>query len=305
MRLRLGWHIERVQQIYHPSEASKDGSDERTYSQKQKDLERALSEADNLMQQEGATPDSVREKLPAIELKYRLVSLTLLRDGDKYYVKGEINPKNTTPPRQLVASIEELVADAPPEVRGHLIAAVKSAQDSLQKAMIVEDIIKKGGGSMVVKRHKRRTGAVTQTDTGLTVTVSGFGQLTNRQKEAVAKAMGVELSRNVEVVQAFYESHKEEFAKHGFGTGYAPIGHMSDPKAEPGKHHLSHAEKQAEAISGATALGVSKAMCTRDCRPYFYALAKIKQQAYTIADPEGTYIFYPSGLINFLPHSEK
>lgn len=305
MRLRLGWHIKRVQQVHHASEAKKDGPDERTYSEKQKDLDQALSEADNLMQQEGATPNSVREKLPAIKLKYRLVSLTLQRDGDKHYVKGEVNPKNATPPRKLVASIEELVADAPPEVRGHLIAAVKSAQDSLQKAMIVEDIIKKGGGSMVVKRHKRRTGAVTQTDSGLTVTVSGFGQLTNRQKKAITKTMDIELLRNVEAVQAFYESHKEEFAKHGFGSGYAPIGHMSDPKAEPGKHHLSHAEKQAEAISGATPLAVSKAMCTRDCRPYFYALAKIKGQAYTIADPEGTYIFYPSGVINFLPHSDE
>lgn len=213
-----------------------------------------------------------------------------------------MNPKNATPPRKLVSSIEELVAIASSQTRSSLIMAVKSAQDSQKKAMIVQDIIKKGGGRRIVKSHAQRTASVALTDSALTITVSGWGKLTKRQKQAVARAYGVEPQRDIDKVKQFYEAHKEEFAQQGFGDeGYAPIGQMSDPKDEPGKHHLSHAEKQAAAISGATALGVSKKVCKRDCRPYFYALAKIMGLAYTIADPEGTYIFYPTGTINFLP----
>jgi hypothetical protein len=44
-----------------------------------------------------------------------------------------MNPKNATPPRKLVSSIEELVAIASSQTRPSLIMAVKSAQESQKK----------------------------------------------------------------------------------------------------------------------------------------------------------------------------
>ena len=122
--------------------------------------------------------------------------------------------------------------------------------------------------------------------------------------------MGASATQNEAAVRAYYEAHKQEFAE----MGYAPLGHFGDPvrptkknpkqKPEPGKHHLSHAEKQAEAVSGGRAIGVSRPVCGKDCYPYFFALAKIKGQTFTIADPDGTYVFYPGGPIKFLPHKK-
>jgi hypothetical protein len=158
------------------------------------------------------------------------------------------------------------------------------------------------GCALIVASHEQRNASVAKTNKGDIITISSFGQLTQKQQKAVADAMGVEITRDIRKVEEFYERNKEKFAREGFGEdGYAPIGHMSDPKDQPGKHHLAHAEKQAAICSGATSLGVSEAVCPKDCLPFFYALAKITGQTYTIADPKGVYVFYPTGIINKLP----
>jgi uncharacterized protein (DUF111 family) len=54
------------------------------------------------MEQQGATPDTVKAKLPELESKYRLKSAKLLKDSDSaYYVEVEINPKEKTKKRKF------------------------------------------------------------------------------------------------------------------------------------------------------------------------------------------------------------
>ncbi len=78
-------------------QAGKDGPDERTEREKRADLENALDEAEQVLKAGGATPESVREKLPSIRSKYRLTSLQLERVKEgKYQVKGKINPGDKT-----------------------------------------------------------------------------------------------------------------------------------------------------------------------------------------------------------------
>ncbi|HEY9798648.1 MAG TPA: DUF4157 domain-containing protein [Leptolyngbyaceae cyanobacterium] len=82
---------------------NKDGkSDERTQQQKEADVDKAAAEAEQIMEQQGATPDTVRAKLPELESKYRLKSAKLLKDSDSaYYVEVEINPKDKTKKRKF------------------------------------------------------------------------------------------------------------------------------------------------------------------------------------------------------------
>src|SRR5205807_9946461 len=81
----------------------KDGKpDERTEEQKKADLHRAVVEAEGVMDQKGASPESVRAKLPAIQTKYRLVALTLEKDAETaYHVKAKINPDEVGMPKKL------------------------------------------------------------------------------------------------------------------------------------------------------------------------------------------------------------
>ena len=286
--------------------------DTRTEKQKEADLQKAVTEADKLTSGKEASPKKIQKKLASIKSTYRLTSLELVNAGGiKFHIEGVINPKNKAPDHELVASIEELVANAPPEAKAGLIAAVNAAQDAQKKSMEVYTIIT-GGAPQPIEAHEPKTAAVAVPDTGPPViTVSGWGSLTKWQKREVAAKMGVPPEQNEPLVKAYFEAHKDEFK----ALGYGPLGHFGDPTGptkktptqgpEPGKHHLSHAEKQAEAISGAKAIGVSRAVCRKDCYPYFFALAKIKGTTFTIADPDGTYIFYPGGPIKFLPHAKK
>jgi hypothetical protein len=47
-----------------------------------------------MMEEKDATPDSVKAKLPAIQSKYKLTSLELVKDDDtEYHVEAKINPE--------------------------------------------------------------------------------------------------------------------------------------------------------------------------------------------------------------------
>lgn len=73
---------------------NKDKPDERTDQEKQADLHKAVEEADKLMGQKDATPDSVKAKLPTIQSKYRLTSLEIVKDNEsKYHAEAKINPE--------------------------------------------------------------------------------------------------------------------------------------------------------------------------------------------------------------------
>ena len=69
-------------------------SDKRTEKQKKADLNRAISEVEQIMQKPKATPEIVKAKLPSIKSKYRLKSAKLEKQGENAYnVEVEINPK--------------------------------------------------------------------------------------------------------------------------------------------------------------------------------------------------------------------
>lgn len=68
--------------------------DRRTRAQKERDLNAAVAQAEQLASQRGATPESVRRQLPQIKQRYRLTTLTLRqRHEDTYQIDGEVNPK--------------------------------------------------------------------------------------------------------------------------------------------------------------------------------------------------------------------
>lgn len=273
----------------------KDKKDTRTEAQKKVDLDKAIAEANMLLSAKDASPQKVRKLLPAIKDKYSMTVLELgLVKDNTYRINGEINPKNSGPDYQMVESIEELVADAPKEIKAQLIEKIKSAQSSQQLAMQVQQIVRKGGGEKPVKRHRRKVVAVTELESGdFASTISGFNSLTKRQKEGVAAKMGISLSQNIDRVKEFYEANRETFRELGYTE---PLKRPGDPKSIPGAGSMSHAEKQAEALES-TAIGVSQDVCKEDCYPYFYALAVIKKTHIVIADPSGVYVFYPNGTV--------
>ncbi len=79
-----------------------DKADERTYKQKQADLEKALAEAQTLMKDEKLSFKDVKKRLPNIKAKFKMTSCKLVIDNqaenqETAHVEGEINPKATKP----------------------------------------------------------------------------------------------------------------------------------------------------------------------------------------------------------------
>ncbi|MEP6519604.1 eCIS core domain-containing protein [Microcoleus vaginatus] len=82
--------------------------DERTKEEKEADLEKALKKSEQIMREKGATPDTVKAKLPAIQSKYKLTSLELVKTRDTiYHVEGKVNPENETPDITLSEADED------------------------------------------------------------------------------------------------------------------------------------------------------------------------------------------------------
>ncbi len=75
------------------AEQAPDG-DERTPDQKKADVDAAVAEADGLEEAPEASTDSVRDRLPEIQERYRLRSLVLVEDSDtEFHVEGKVNPE--------------------------------------------------------------------------------------------------------------------------------------------------------------------------------------------------------------------
>ncbi len=79
---------------------SGDGRDES--AEKRKKLAAALHDADRLLRKAGATPESVRLGLPAIQRQHELTWIRLKEVGeDKYVIRLAINPEGETPAEEL------------------------------------------------------------------------------------------------------------------------------------------------------------------------------------------------------------
>ncbi|WP_445628097.1 eCIS core domain-containing protein [Nostoc sp. DSM 114167] len=77
-------------------------ADEQTNKQKQTIVAQAVTDAEQILNQQRATPDSIRAKLPQLESKYRLKSAKLKKDKEgAYYIKVKINPEGDTKKRKL------------------------------------------------------------------------------------------------------------------------------------------------------------------------------------------------------------
>ncbi|MEH1949465.1 MAG: DUF4157 domain-containing protein [Nostoc sp.] len=135
---------------------TKDGKlQERTQQQMKADLHKAVTQAEQIMKQQGATPETVKVKLPAIQSKYKLTSLELVKTGDsKYHIEGKVNPEEKTPDitlseadanwekawkakqaevhnamQQFVPRFQALDPDAQVNIRGSLASGVKMNPD--------------------------------------------------------------------------------------------------------------------------------------------------------------------------------
>jgi uncharacterized protein DUF4157/DNA/RNA non-specific endonuclease len=100
----VNWIVTMAKTLFTKVFGKKDKPDERTDAQKLADLDRAVADADTAMAKEGATPKSVQNDLQGIKSKYRLTSITLIKDsgdGSKEtdHVVAEINPKKEGKPK--------------------------------------------------------------------------------------------------------------------------------------------------------------------------------------------------------------
>ncbi|HKU49646.1 MAG TPA: hypothetical protein VJP79_06825 [Nitrososphaera sp.] len=76
-------------------------SEDRTTEQKNDDLKHALADAEQLVQNDDVSVNTIEEALPAIEKRYRLKSMALVideatDDAEKVHVHAELNPKGDT-----------------------------------------------------------------------------------------------------------------------------------------------------------------------------------------------------------------
>lgn len=96
----VNWIVTIAKRLFAKAFGKKDKPDERTEAQKLADLDKALTDAEIVMAKEGATPKSAQKELQTIKSKYRLVSITLVKDSgneikETDHVVVEINPKKS------------------------------------------------------------------------------------------------------------------------------------------------------------------------------------------------------------------
>jgi len=92
----------------------KDGKpDERTDAQKKADLDKAVDEANKLLQNNDLSPEDVKQKLGAIKEKYNLTTLELVKDGateteETDHIHAEINPKRDGPQTKKIVKMKKV-----------------------------------------------------------------------------------------------------------------------------------------------------------------------------------------------------
>ncbi len=97
-------------------QAQNGNPDERTYEQKQADLEKALGEIRPLMQNEELSWDDLKKRLPAIKTKYKMTSCKLVIDVENEaettaHINAEINPSSKVSGKRKRDTNIEAVAD--------------------------------------------------------------------------------------------------------------------------------------------------------------------------------------------------
>jgi hypothetical protein len=95
---------------------------ERTKQEKEADVHKAVVEANKILEEKDASPNSVKAKLPGIQSKYKLTSIELVKGADtKYCVTARINPTGTTPGHTLGGGSFKLAPGGIQAHEGHKI----------------------------------------------------------------------------------------------------------------------------------------------------------------------------------------
>jgi hypothetical protein len=128
------------------------GPDKRTPEQQAQDLDRGVSEAHQLLQDEKTTPAQVKAALPKIRKKYRLTSLELVTDSrteniELDHIEGEINPKKGMPtvpkgpPPTLTLPIDlALHEDVAEPEQGHTLRWHISKNKAFLRKRLIDDV---------------------------------------------------------------------------------------------------------------------------------------------------------------------
>jgi hypothetical protein len=96
-----------VKKLFGKLTGKEDKKDERTDEQKKADLHKGVTEGQTALKQKGATPETVKGKLPPIQDKYKLTALTLVKlEGNKYQIAASVNPDETSEQVALVPSAD-------------------------------------------------------------------------------------------------------------------------------------------------------------------------------------------------------
>jgi hypothetical protein len=117
----INWIVTTAKSLFKALFGKKDAKpDERTPEQKQADLDRGLSDADALLQDQQTPLSKLKKKLSAIKSKYKMTSLEFVivtenhaEGTETVQAVGEVNPRGTRPPkphnlRELVASLDPI-----------------------------------------------------------------------------------------------------------------------------------------------------------------------------------------------------
>src|SRR5580765_1506314 len=99
----INWVVSTAKSLFKALFGKKDAKpDERTDAQKKADLHQGVEAGEALLKVKDATPTSVSAKIPSIQAKYRLATLTLVQsEGNKYRISGTVNPEESGEPVAL------------------------------------------------------------------------------------------------------------------------------------------------------------------------------------------------------------
>jgi hypothetical protein len=115
------------------------GDDMRSDGEKRAAVHQAVLESEALMAQKDITPEGVKEHLPAIRSRHKLVTLALHDVGNKKYrVEAKINPEEWTPPT-LLEGLQYKEAE-------RLITKARKAEPAI--TMLLRNLAEKCRGSM-------------------------------------------------------------------------------------------------------------------------------------------------------------
>jgi len=117
----IAWVINKAKALFAKLFGKGDKDDTRTDAQKQADLNSAMKDAEALRQSPNVLEADIRKGLPAIQKKYKMVSLDLVVDSqnvatEKVHFVGKINPELADEPKEIPKSPPGETIDNPIEI---------------------------------------------------------------------------------------------------------------------------------------------------------------------------------------------